>query len=141
MVAGDPAPRLSVVADTPSVDADVIVASPVAVKVVSVAAKVIVLLPESSVRSLAPVEVIVPAPAKSRLFIAIWLVFIKNIFGDFHNPLAVIMSCLIFFGIIDGSGWNFNLLHFLYLLQHQTRGSLWQQHLQRRRLVFLLQGL
>lgn len=65
MVAADPAPRLSVVAETPSAAADVIVVRPVAVRVVSEESNTIVLFPELRVRELAPPEVSSPAPTKS----------------------------------------------------------------------------
>jgi hypothetical protein len=70
IVAGEPPPRLSVVALIPRVAAEVMVVSPVAESVVSLAANVKVLLPESSVRVFAPVDVIVPAPTKSRELIS-----------------------------------------------------------------------
>ena len=66
IVAADPAPRFNVVAEIPRVGADVMVVRPVAERVVSSAANVIVLLPESSVNVFAPPDVIVPAPVKLR---------------------------------------------------------------------------
>ena len=65
MVAADPAPRFSVVEDTPKVAADVMVVNPVAVRVVSLLSNTIVLFPEFRVIELAPPLVIRPAPTKS----------------------------------------------------------------------------